>query len=358
MRVVDELVSLHYGIDSEVAEYLVEGRVAALWDAYINENRAAVDKAIGGDGGHYFDLIRTRFTSELEAVERLPIPEGWAFSLGGQVVPPNLMQKRTAHAVLTRRRIINTSGVGAGKTLAAILAARVAERRHTLVITNKATVAGWCTEIRRAFPDAVIYSRPSEPVAGRSNFTVLNYERFQISGRNDLVEALAGVGIDFVVLDEVQLVKQRDRKASYRRQAVAALVSMLEEHTEGALHVLGMSATPVLNTLLEGRKLLEVSLTSLLSSLVSTSSGSAQKSKDGDAEFSRAAARSPPGQQMSIGIRKVSVARGKAALGNLMVASEQRLVTIKYDVLTLIAYLSRRALASPLTLWSITLVRM
>jgi hypothetical protein len=60
-----------------------------------------------------------------------------------------------------------------------------------------------------------------------------------------------------VVLDEVQLVKQRDRYASKRRKALEGLVCALSERNPD-LRVLGMSATPVINNLMEARKLLEV----------------------------------------------------------------------------------------------------
>jgi len=46
------------------------------------------------------------------------------------------MQRRTAYEVMTRKRVGNWSSVGTGKTLSAILASRVASRKHTLIVTN------------------------------------------------------------------------------------------------------------------------------------------------------------------------------------------------------------------------------
>ena len=60
-----------------------------------------------------------------------------------------------------------------------------------------------------------------------------------------------------IVLDEVQLVKQRDATVSKRRKAIEALVCTAAERNP-SLRVLGMSATPVINNLLEARKLLEI----------------------------------------------------------------------------------------------------
>src|SRR5215212_4348919 len=242
LRAVDDIASLHYGLDDETAEFLVRNRVAALWNAYIAHGPTPVQEALSGEGGHYFGLIRTRFQGEVEAVESLPIPAGWSFRAPGvshdePPTPPNLMQRRTAYEVLTCKRVGNWSGVGSGKTLAGILASRVADRRHTLVITNKATIEGWAKEIRRAYPDSVVHvtegsvpTTPPRASLGEHHYTLLNYDRFQLSGRGNLIQRLAAAGVDFVIFDEVQLVKQRDRKASIRRKAAEGLTSLLSEH--------------------------------------------------------------------------------------------------------------------------------
>ncbi len=263
MRTVDEMADLAYGLDDEVAEYLVNNRVALLWERYINEGTHAVVDALAGEGGHYFGLIRSRFHAELTGVQSLAVPKEWSFTVKddhGRHEPrqPNMMQKRTAWAVLNKRRVGNWSGVGAGKTLSAVLASRVVGASTTLVITNNATVDGWCAQITPAFPDSVVVTEPAAPVPGRFNYVVLNYEKFQQRNRNALVRGLAELGPGFVVFDEVQLVKQREERAvSLRREALEALVSALAERDPG-LRVLGMSATPVLNNLLEARKLLEI----------------------------------------------------------------------------------------------------
>jgi hypothetical protein len=91
----------------------------------------------------------------------------------------------------------------------------------------------------------------------RHHYLVLNYERFQTAGRDHLVHLLLGLGLDLIVLDEVQFVKQRDANASKRRKALEALVAAAAERNP-ELRVLGMSATPVINNLLEARMLLEI----------------------------------------------------------------------------------------------------
>ena len=257
---VDDLAGMHYGLDDETAQYLVDNRVAALWEAYTDAGEAALESLRGG-GGNYFQLIRERFTSELGGAKNLPIPQGWAFRPPGREdeapTPPNLMQRRTAHVLSMRKRLGNWSGVGSGKTLSGILASRVTDRKHTLVICNKATVPGWCREIKNAFPDSVVRTAVRAPSVASHLYTVLNYDKFQQPNRRALVEDLIELDVDFVILDEVQFVKQRDKNVSARRQAIHALLSELEERNPD-LHVLGMSATPVINTLVEARKLVEI----------------------------------------------------------------------------------------------------
>ena len=87
LHAVDELAGLSYGLDDEVAEYFVSNRVAGLWVRYINEGQGAVREALEGEGGHYFDLIRTRFYKELEGVESLEVPEEWSFAVNGTASP-------------------------------------------------------------------------------------------------------------------------------------------------------------------------------------------------------------------------------------------------------------------------------
>ena len=64
--------------------------------------------------------------------------------------------------------------------------------------------------------------------------------------------------IDFIVLDEIQSVKQRTPKvASKRRQVVGGLLSAASDKNPNVC-VLGMSATPVINNLYEAKALLEL----------------------------------------------------------------------------------------------------
>ena len=64
--------------------------------------------------------------------------------------------------------------------------------------------------------------------------------------------------IDFVIVDEIHYAKQRTvENISQRRQLVTALTTLAAERNPD-LHVLGMSATPVINNLHEGKSMVEL----------------------------------------------------------------------------------------------------
>ena len=266
LRFIDKWSELRDGLEHETAEFLIESRVAKLWSLALNKGREAAVSRFEGEGGYYYNLIRSRFFAQLEAAESLEAPPGWAYKVDGVPVEPLLMQKRCAYLVREKKRVGNWSGTGAGKTVAGALASRVADRKHTLIICNNSTVKQWCDEIRAAFPDSVVRTGLDGPAEGRHVYTILNYEKFQISSRTALPSRLARYGIDFIILDEIQLAKQRDKRTvSYRSKSISALLSLLRDGDEELqiegnedLHVLGMSATPVINNLTEARKLLEM----------------------------------------------------------------------------------------------------
>ncbi len=180
------------------------------------------------------------------------------------------MQRLTAHRLLRDRRLINYSGVGAGKTLAAILGARAAGARLTVIVAVNATLDKWARDIRNAFPDSEVVVKEHGPFqvnAARPTYVILNYESFQQRWSDDLVSSLLAHRIDLVVLDEIQSVRLRGgADESTRRRLVRELIQGAAAMNPD-LYVLGMSATPVMNDLHEARTLLELVTGQDLSSL-------------------------------------------------------------------------------------------
>jgi hypothetical protein len=171
-----------------------------------------------------------------------------------------MMQRRIAWLVREYRRIGNWSGVGSGKTISALLSSRISHIHLTLIITNYPTISGWVQSIRNVYPDSQVYVDPQAILHSdrhQYRYLVLNYEKFQGVGRHQLVQQLLMLGIQFIVLDEIQLVKQRETQVSQRSKAVETLIRKTRENNAD-LRVLGMSATPIINSLLEGKRLLEM----------------------------------------------------------------------------------------------------
>jgi hypothetical protein len=261
--------------DEEAAEFLIESAVAKLWKHAYRSEAAAVSQAESSSGEGYAEQVRSRFLDECRQAKDFTIPAGYAFHVNGQPQLPNLMQRHFAVRVRERKRVGNWSGTGAGKTLAAILSTRVVGSKLTVVCCPNSVVDGWRQAILDIFPDSVVATKTFEPdwespsprpspTTGKGSenphrYLVLNYEAFQQPDSAERVRALVEREvIDFVIVDEIHYAKQRTvEDISRRRQMVAALTSLAGERNPD-LHVLGMSATPVINNLQEGKSMVEL----------------------------------------------------------------------------------------------------
>jgi superfamily II DNA or RNA helicase len=253
--------------DAETVKFLLDSAKAKLWrHAYLNPKEAR-DQAASFKGDVYSTLVRDRFLAEFDEADALQIPAGYAFRLrpGAEITKPNLMQRRVAVSVRNERRYGNWSGMGAGKTLSAIVATRVVGAALTVVCCPNAVVDNWATEIKGAFPTSEVAKKTwhpewQDPLETAARYLVLNYEQFQQpNSEKELVAFLDRNVVDFVVVDEIHYAKQRDAGAemSKRKRLVQGLI--LEAVKKSAdLCVLGMSGTPVINTLQEGVSLVEM----------------------------------------------------------------------------------------------------
>jgi superfamily II DNA or RNA helicase len=260
--------------DEEAVEFLIASGVAKVWKHAYRDEAAAVAQAEAFRGEGYGEEIRSRFLDEYAQVKDLPIPEGYAFRVNSELTLPNLMQGHFAVRVRERKRVGNWSGTGAGKTLAAVLATRVVGSKLTIVCCPNSVIEGWRRAILDIFPDSIVATKTFAPDwavtagdetgfgsaadHGPHRYLVLNYEAFQQPDSADSVRSLVeGEPIDFVIVDEIHYAKQRSEDMSQRRRLVAALTSLAAERNPD-LHVLGMSATPVINNLQEGKSMIEL----------------------------------------------------------------------------------------------------
>jgi superfamily II DNA or RNA helicase len=263
LKAVDALVEAGITADEETIEFLVANRVSDLWQDVLNKNLAAELENLRNDtGGVYFNTIRSRFLTQYDGAQSLVIPVGYDFRVEGKLAQPNLMQRLAAYRILTEKRLGNWSGVGAGKTLSAILTSRVVDARLTIIVAFNSTIEPWAERIQETYPDSDIIVKERGNIRVDQNkhtYLILNFEAFQQPYAVTMVQNLIEKHkIDFIVLDEIQSVKQRTPKiTSKRRQVVSGLLSAAREKNPD-LCVLGMSATPVINNLYEAKALLEL----------------------------------------------------------------------------------------------------
>lgn len=259
--------------DAETVKFLLDSAKAKLWRHAYVEPAVAKAQAESNKSDSYAGIVRDRFLAEFNEAEALELPSGYSFRPGGagtEVVAPNLMQRRVAVCVRAQRRFGNWSGMGAGKTLSAILATRVVDAGLTVICCPNAVVGavgvgGWANEIATAFPNAEVQTKTWEPkwrdpMGKAPRYLVMNFEQFQLANSEaNLVSFVDKNIVDFVVIDEIHYAKQREAGAmmSKRKRLVQGLVLEAAKKSSD-LCVLGMSGTPVINTLQEGKSLLEM----------------------------------------------------------------------------------------------------
>lgn len=259
--------------DQEAVEFLMASALAKIWKHAFRDEPAAVAQARDFKGDAYAEQVRTEFFAEYQRVKALEIPAGYSFTVEGKQALPNLMQRLVASRIQHKRREGNWSGTGAGKTLSAVLASRVVGAKLTVICCPNSVVEGWKAAILNAFPDSLVATKTFAPdwaalagdetgfgqAAAAHRYVVLNYEAFQQEDSEKKVRKFAKQeAADFVVVDEIHFTKQRTvENLSKRKKLVTALISLAAAKNP-RLCVLGMSATPVINNLQEGKSLVEM----------------------------------------------------------------------------------------------------
>ena len=268
LPIVNQIQDLHSldnviytGMDEEAFQSLIQYKLRKIWNSLLN-NDVDIETLRAEEGGKYFTLIKEEFLSEYEAVLLVEPSEGYNFKdRNGNIAQPNLMQKLTVFRLLKNKYYGNWSGTGAGKTLSFILASRNMGAKLTLVIALNSTIEQTCKSIKQVYPNSKCFTEYQEGhVFDRNeyNYLVLNYEKFQQENSERLFQSLTNNNqIDFIVIDEVHNAKQREEdNESIRRAVMTRLLGRARENDN--LHVLAMSATPVINNLFEAKSLLQL----------------------------------------------------------------------------------------------------
>lgn len=270
--------SITASLDDENIDFLMKNQLNKLWNRVINKD--VLPEILANEtGGDRFTIIKNWFFNEYNQLLKLELPKEYNFKDDkGKLIQPNLMQRLTVHRLINEKSYGNWSGTGAGKTLSAVLAGRVAGAKATVIICNNATVEGWVNSINEYFTNNKVYVKqklddtPKDKYIlfkkydiklnpNDNNYLVINYEMLQQEDSEYVIsELLKNNKIDYIILDEVQNVKQREEgveNESARRDVTNKLIIASREKNSELL-VLAMSATPIINNLTEPKKLIEL----------------------------------------------------------------------------------------------------
>jgi hypothetical protein len=247
--------------DQEAIEFFVASRRNRIW-AEVFKDESAVEGIEAFTDEGYGRQVRDQFLDEYNQAQNMEIPEGWAFRVNGKITPPNLMQRLSAVRLRSQKRMLNLSLTGTGKTIGGILSSRIIDAHLTIIICPLDTITNWHGEIKQVFPDSKVTTKNFNPywmdIENGHHYIILNHEMFQQpSTAAQIRQLLDRYQIDLIIVDEIHRCKQRGDDPSKRRQMVLALITNAAEKNPD-LHVLGMSATPVINNLKEGKSLVEL----------------------------------------------------------------------------------------------------
>ncbi|MGC2383122.1 MAG: integrase repeat-containing protein, partial [Nitrososphaeraceae archaeon] len=246
--------------DVELMQFFVHRSVNKLWKSAFRDSRGETINEIrlkGKTGAKFHDTVTETFLSEYDAMEHIKIPKGYSSQFR-----PRLMQRYVAYKIKTNAYFGNFSGTGAGKTLSAILASRVIDSKMTLIVCPNDVVDQWSEDITEVFPDSKVITGKTAFYTiydkEKHQYLVLNYDKFSQEDSANLILNLVREKIDFIVLDEIHFIKKREinEEESKRRRNLGGLLTAVRKRND-LVKILGMSATPVINHLMEGRSLLE-----------------------------------------------------------------------------------------------------
>ncbi|MGY5151894.1 MAG: DEAD/DEAH box helicase family protein [Candidatus Nitrosopumilus sp. bin_6a] len=253
-------------VDEEAIQFYVAYSINQLWkDAFLEPEKTITQlKNIEKKDNKYRNLVIKTFLEDYENSKNLKIPENYIFSDGKKLVEPFLMQKYVAYKIKQLPYFGNFSGTGAGKTLSAILASRMIDSKVTLIVCPNDVVSHWKKNAEQIFSDSHVTTHKDVFSAKRDDsrhqYWVINYDKLNQESSRDDVYLLGKQKIDFIVLDEIHFSKvtnDTEKSKSKRREVLEFLLTLARKKNPN-LKVLGLSATPVVNNIHEGKSLLEL----------------------------------------------------------------------------------------------------
>jgi superfamily II DNA or RNA helicase len=263
LRDTDILESIVDDVNS--MKFYVQYSINRFWKSAFDDELNTVKKleAKGKTSNKFSGTVVSTFLSEYYATKKLKLPNEYAFrdQKTNKLVEPFLMQLYITQKLKQQPGFGNFSGTGAGKTLSAILATRILKSKMTLVVCPNDVVKLWNEHILEIFPDSTVISRKDAFSAvydeSKFQYLVINYDKLnQESTPNDIIK-LIKQKIDFVILDEIHFSKITSKEVGPRRHNLDGLLTGIRKKNKDA-RILGLSATPVVNNLVEGKSLLQL----------------------------------------------------------------------------------------------------
>lgn len=253
------------GSDEDKVEFLKAKAAAKLWDSCFKDEQTFIRKlrAFPAEADSYSQEVQQAFIEEYEGAMALPIPNSYAFrDLKGNPRDPKLMQRLVAYRLERDFRLLNLSGTGTGKTLSAIYAAQICGCQRLFISCPNGVIDSWKRAFDSAFPTANIIIKPDgwelNDVLEGVNVVIVNHERFQDRFAQQLLGFCITYQADMIVIDEIHQSKRRSAEKSSQRRKLMNEFIRISSNINTDLRVLGLSATPVINNLYEGRSLLEL----------------------------------------------------------------------------------------------------
>ena len=240
-------------VDEEIVNFFICNAKNKLWADVFTDEKRTLDgiKKVDISNNHYRESIHREFMKEYLGAKKILVPKFMTKDCNFKTL--NLMQKLVAYKIKTQPFFANFSGTGSGKTLSAILASHTIKSKITLVVCPNETVKQWGGELEKRFGTENVYMKKdifNFKLSEKPQFLVLNWEMLQNDYSESYFVELLKNKIDFVILDEVHLVKIRSvkKKKSNRRDLTEQILYEIKEKNPD-LRLLFMTATPVINNL-------------------------------------------------------------------------------------------------------------
>lgn len=251
--------------DEDKVEFLKAKATAKLWDSCFRDEPSLIAKlrSFESSSNAYSHEVQQAFLEEYDGAKALAIPASYSFrDLKGIPREPKLMQRLVAYRLERDMRLLNLSGTGTGKTLSAIFGAQICGSQRILISCPNGVIDSWQRCFDSAYPSATLHIKPDlsslEELDDGVHVVIVNHERFQDRFAQQLLGFCIGFQADLIVIDEIHKSKRRTTEASSQRRKLMNEFIRISINLNPDLRVLGLSATPVINNLYEGRSLIEL----------------------------------------------------------------------------------------------------